>query len=94
MVEPLPLAQVRIPGSQDQVLHQAPCKELASPSACVSLPLSLYLSRIKKKKILRKNQNITAQSIMVGRISDKHRSVLYLPNLPGEGIAYLPEDSW
>ena len=33
VVEHLPLAQVVIPGSWDQVLHQAPCRQPASPSA-------------------------------------------------------------
>ena len=41
MVEHLPLAQVMILGSWDQVLHQAPCREPASPSAYVSPPLSV-----------------------------------------------------
>ena len=40
-VEHLPLAQVVIPGSWDRVLHQAPCREPASPSACVSASLGL-----------------------------------------------------
>ena len=34
-VERLPLAQVMIVGSWDRVLHQSPCKEPASSSACV-----------------------------------------------------------
>ena len=37
--ECLPLAQVVIPGSWDRVPHQAPCREPASPSACVSASL-------------------------------------------------------
>ena len=36
VVEHLPLAQIMIPGSWDQVLHQAPHREPASPSAYVS----------------------------------------------------------
>ena len=40
-VEHLPLAQGVIPESQDQVPQRAPCMEPASPSACVSAPLSL-----------------------------------------------------
>ena len=36
VVERLPLAQVIIPGSWDQVPHQAPCRQPASPSASVS----------------------------------------------------------
>ena len=36
VVEHLPLAQVVIPGSWDQVLHQASHREPASPSAYVS----------------------------------------------------------
>ena len=47
----LPLAQVVIPGFWDQVPHRAPCREPASPSAGVaSLPISVSLSWIKKKK--------------------------------------------
>ena len=38
-VEHLPLAQGMILGSQDRVLHWAPCMEPASPSACVSASL-------------------------------------------------------
>ena len=38
----LPLPQVVIPGSWDQVLHQAPLREPTSPSAYVSA--SLYVS--------------------------------------------------
>ena len=42
MVEHLPSAEVVIAGSRDQVLHWAPCREPASPSACVSAsPLGL-----------------------------------------------------
>ena len=40
-VEHLPLAQGLFPGSWDQVLHRAPCREPASPSAYVSAFLSL-----------------------------------------------------
>ena len=43
-VEHLPLAQVVILGSWDQVPHCASCMEPASPSACVSASLSLSLS--------------------------------------------------
>ena len=39
MIEYLPLAQVMIPGSLDQVSHWGPHRELASPSACVSASL-------------------------------------------------------
>ena len=42
-VEHLPLTQGVILESRDQVPHQAPCMEPASPSACISLPLSLSL---------------------------------------------------
>ena len=38
-VEHLPLAQGMILGSQNRVLHQAPHREPASPSAYVSAPL-------------------------------------------------------
>ena len=40
----LPLAQGAILESQDRVPHQAPGMEPASPSACISAPLSLSLS--------------------------------------------------
>ena len=43
VVEQLPLAQGVIPGSWDQVLHQAPHREPVSPSACVSASLSMSL---------------------------------------------------
>ena len=43
VVERLPLAQVVIPGSWDQVLHQAPQREPASPSAYVSGSLCVSL---------------------------------------------------
>ena len=43
-VERLSLAQGMILGSQDQIPHQAPCMEPASPSACISLSLSFCLS--------------------------------------------------
>ena len=39
VVERLPLAQIMIPGSWDQVLHQAFCRKPASPSAYVSASL-------------------------------------------------------
>ena len=48
MVEPLPLAQAVIPGSQDRVPHQAPRRKSASSSACVSA--SLYVSLMNKNK--------------------------------------------
>ena len=41
MVEHLPLSQIMIPGSWDQVLHQAPHREPTSPSAYVSASLCL-----------------------------------------------------
>ena len=47
MVEHLPLTQVMIPGSWDQVPHQAPLREpAASPSAYIST--SLLVSAISK----------------------------------------------
>ena len=39
-VERLPSAQVVIPGSWNRVPHQAPLRELASPSASLSVDLS------------------------------------------------------
>ena len=44
VVEHLPLARGVTPESRDQVPHQAPCMEPASPSACVSTSLSLCVS--------------------------------------------------
>ena len=46
-IERLPSAQGMIPGSRDQVLHQASCMEPASPSPCVSASLSLMNKYIK-----------------------------------------------
>ena len=43
VVEHLPLAHGVIPGSWDQVPHWAPRRKPASPSACVSAPLSVSL---------------------------------------------------
>ena len=43
-IERLPLAQVVIPVFWDRVLHQAPHREPASPSAYVSASLSVCLS--------------------------------------------------
>ena len=41
VVEGLPSAQGVVPGSWDRVLHRAPCREPASPSACVSASVCL-----------------------------------------------------
>ena len=46
LVEHLPLAQVMILGSWDQVLHQAPHREPASPPTYVRA--SLYVSLMNK----------------------------------------------
>ena len=54
VVECLPLAQVMIPGSWDQVLHRAPHREPASPSAYVSASLCVSFMN-KKKENLKKN---------------------------------------
>ena len=43
VVECLHLAQVMIPGSWDQVWHQASHRKPDSPSACVSASLSMSL---------------------------------------------------
>ena len=43
VVEQLPLARGRIPGSWDGVPHRAPCGESASPSAYISASLSVSL---------------------------------------------------
>ena len=45
-VECLPSAQVVNPGSWDQIPYQVPCREPASPSACVSV--SFFLSLMNK----------------------------------------------
>ena len=47
------VAQVMILGSWDRGLHRAPCMEPASPSACVSAPLSVSLMN-KYNKIFKK----------------------------------------
>ena len=44
VVECLLSAQVVIPGSWDRVLHWAPCRESASPSAYISASVSASLS--------------------------------------------------
>ena len=51
-VECRPSAQVVTPGSWDQVLHQGPHREPASPPACVSasLPVPLMNKQINLKK--------------------------------------------
>ena len=46
VIEHLPLAQVMILRSGDQVLHRAPCREPASPSAYVSA--SVFVSLMNK----------------------------------------------
>ena len=43
VVEHLPLSPVMILGSRDGVPHRAPCREPASPSACVSAFLCVSL---------------------------------------------------
>ena len=43
VLEHLPLAQVMILGSWERVLHRVPRMEPASPSACVSASLSVFL---------------------------------------------------
>ena len=49
LVNHLYLAQVMIPGSWDLVLHQAPCREPASPSPCVSASPSVSLMNKETK---------------------------------------------
>ena len=44
VVDYLTLPQVMILGSWDQVPHQALCMEPASPSACVSASVCVYVS--------------------------------------------------
>ena len=55
VVERLPLAQVMILGSRDRVPCRAPRMEPASPSACVSASLSVFLMNKLKKTFLKKN---------------------------------------
>ena len=50
VVERLPLAQDVIPGSWDQVPHQAPCREPTSPSVYVSASVSLVNKQNLEKK--------------------------------------------
>lgn len=50
VVEHLPLAQVMILGFWDQVLHWAPHRESACPSAYVSVSLSVSLKNKQTNK--------------------------------------------
>ena len=53
VVERLPWAQGVTPRSRDPVPHRAPCREPASPSACVSASLCVShkkINNLKKKK--------------------------------------------
>ena len=50
-VKQLPSTQVMIPGSWDRVLHWAPCREPASPSAYVSASLCVSHEEIKIKSL-------------------------------------------
>ena len=54
VVERLPLAQGLILESRDWVPHRGPCMEPASPSAYVSVFLSLSLSLSWKNKLFKK----------------------------------------
>ena len=58
VVEHLPSAQVVTPESWDRVSHQGPCREPASPSACVSTFLSLCVSHEYINKILKKKNKV------------------------------------
>ena len=50
----LPAAQGVILETRDRVPRQAPCVELASPSACVSASLSLSLSLSQSESLMNK----------------------------------------
>ena len=65
VVECLPSAQGVIQGSRDRVLHRAPCRDPASPSASVSASLmNKYIKSLKKKNELRQ-EGRTAETVMV-----------------------------
>ena len=64
MVEHLPLAQFLIPGSLDQVLHQAPCRDPVSPSACVSASVCVSLMNKQSLKKRLKMFTTTANSLI------------------------------
>ena len=68
------LAQVRILGFWDPVLHQVPCRKPTSPSAYVSASLCLsWINRILKKKKEQKLNRNTSSRIgdnEMGSISD------------------------
>ena len=57
LVERLRSAQGVIPGSWDQVLHQAPCREPASPSVYVTA--FLCFSQEKINKTFKKNDGLS-----------------------------------
>ena len=64
MVQPLPLAQVLIPGSWDRVPHPAPLREPASPSAYVNASFSVsfmnkYVFLKKTKELKQKLSEVT-----------------------------------
>ena len=65
-LEHLPLAQVMVPGSQNQVPHRAPCMEPASPSACVYDSLSVCVSH--KEKIFKKKKK--RKKLPIGKLSE------------------------
>ena len=70
IVEHLPSAQVMTLGSPDQVLHQAPRREPASPFACVSASLSVCLMN----KYILKNEWIKERERFDGNFILKKKS--------------------
>ena len=90
VTEHLSSAQVMIPGSWNWIPHQAPCREPASPSACVSTFLGLsWINKILKQS---KNQKPTvvahkppqAHSVYISYLHKAwcHLCLLLLPLVP------------
>ena len=66
--EHLPLVQGVIPESQDRVLHQVPCREPTSPSACVSASLSLCNAHEYNKYNLKKDRQTDSMEQIHGNM--------------------------
>ena len=89
MVEHLPLAQGVIPGSWNQVPNWVPCREPASPSACVSASLCVSHEQInknlKKKKRIPRNLIMRRQLLFKINIANSKRHVSCFLFLQGIG---------